>query len=94
MSSTGEYINKARARLIYGLVTVILVMLVLTGVNYWLVAYKTHESERKWCAIIVALDDAYRATPPKTDIGKNLAQQFVDLRQEFGCEKYHGGGGK
>jgi hypothetical protein len=44
------------------------------------------ESNRRWCALLTTLDDAYKQTPPKTDAGRNLAAETVRLRREFGCQ--------
>jgi hypothetical protein len=43
------------------------------------------ESERKWCGVVVTLDDAYRVTPPQTPTGRQIAADVRRLRGEFGC---------
>ncbi|MCX4470438.1 hypothetical protein OOK41_31580 [Micromonospora sp. NBC_01655] len=43
------------------------------------------ESERRWCGVVVALDDAYRESPPQTPAGLRIAASIAQLRTEFGC---------
>lgn len=43
------------------------------------------ESNAKWCTVVVAQSDAYRETPPKTPVGKNIAKALDDLRGGLGC---------
>lgn len=43
------------------------------------------ESERRWCGVVVALDDAYRQSPPQTPAGQRIADSIAALRTEFGC---------
>jgi hypothetical protein len=44
-----------------------------------------HQSERQWCGLVVALDDAYRSTPPTTPLGRQVAAEMARLREQFGC---------
>lgn len=44
-----------------------------------------HESERKWCGIVVTLDDAYDVNPPETPAGRRIADDLARLRADFGC---------
>lgn len=43
------------------------------------------ESNRRWCGVVVTLDDAYRQTPPQTPAGRKIAVDIAELRIEFGC---------
>ena len=43
------------------------------------------ESNRCWCAMLGTLDDAYKATPPRTEAGQHVAAEVARLRTEFGC---------
>ncbi len=43
------------------------------------------ESNRKWCSLVITLDDAYKETPPTTAAGKNVAESLHRLRGELGC---------
>lgn len=44
------------------------------------------ESDRRWCALLVDLDDAYRTVPgPSTEVGRKVAAEIHNLRLSFGC---------
>lgn len=44
------------------------------------------ESDRRWCALLTELDNAYNAPPgPKTDVGRKVAVEVHQLRVSFGC---------
>jgi hypothetical protein len=49
------------------------------------------ESERRWCGLVVALDDAYRSTPPQTPVGRRMAAELSSLRVQFRCPPPAGG---
>lgn len=42
-------------------------------------------SEQKLCDIVVLGDDAYRRSPPTTDLGLQQARNFAKLRRDLGC---------
>ena len=42
-------------------------------------------SQRAFCAIIILLDDSYRAVPPATPSGKQLAAAIASARVTDGC---------
>lgn len=50
----------------------------------------TTRSERKFCAVVISVDDGYRRTPPVTDPGRTQAQIYSRLRSELGCPPYEG----
>lgn len=39
----------------------------------------------QWCDLLRPLDDAYMATPPTTDTGRNIAQAIHGLRVQLDC---------
>ena len=44
------------------------------------------DSDRRWCALLVDLDNAYRTSPgPTTEIGRKVAAEIHRLRVGFGC---------
>lgn len=44
------------------------------------------ESDRRWCDLLVTLDDAYTSgTPPATEVGKRVAAAIHTLRVQLGC---------
>jgi hypothetical protein len=44
------------------------------------------ESDRRWCALLTELDNAYATSPgPTTEVGKKVAAEIHQLRVGFGC---------
>lgn len=44
------------------------------------------ESDRRWCALLTDLDDAYQGPPkPTTALGLKVAEEIHRLRIGFGC---------
>lgn len=43
------------------------------------------EADRRWCDLLVTLDDAYGTGTPTTDIGKRVAAAVHTLRVELDC---------
>lgn len=44
------------------------------------------ESDRRWCALLTELDNAYHIKPgPTTDVGRKVAAEIHELRISFGC---------
>lgn len=44
------------------------------------------ESDRRWCALLTTLDEAYGTPPgPSTDLGRKVAAEIHRLREGFGC---------
>ncbi|MFE9960108.1 hypothetical protein [Micromonospora sp. NPDC005299] len=37
------------------------------------------------CSLVVTLDDTYRATPPQTPTGRQIADQMSQLRTRLDC---------
>lgn len=42
-------------------------------------------SERKWCAMMGTLDEAYSQTPPNTPTGKEVAARIAELNRSLEC---------
>lgn len=42
-------------------------------------------NDARWCALLVPLDEAYTATPPQTQTGRDVAAAIHRLRQQHGC---------
>jgi hypothetical protein len=42
-------------------------------------------SDRRWCTVLIRIDEAYKLTPPATEAGRNVAVAFAALRRELGC---------
>jgi hypothetical protein len=43
------------------------------------------ESQRKFCEIVIAQDDAWSETTPTTATGRRVAEAVRKLRQDLGC---------
>lgn len=44
------------------------------------------ESDRRWCALLSDLDDAYQGPPaPTTELGRKVAAEIHRLRIAFAC---------
>jgi hypothetical protein len=43
------------------------------------------DNDRKWCALLVPMDEAYEGTPPTTPTGKKIADAISQRRTELGC---------
>ena len=74
------------------LVTVVLSMmgLAVTGVSYTSYVDSERESaerdaDRRWCQLLVTLDEAYSTVPPASEIGHRVAGAIHTLRIELDC---------
>lgn len=43
------------------------------------------ESDRRWCDLLVTLDNAYAAGTPTTEIGRQVAAAIHNLRVDLDC---------
>jgi hypothetical protein len=44
------------------------------------------DSDRRWCALLTDLDEAYSSSPtPTTEVGRKVAAEIHRLRVAFGC---------
>lgn len=63
-----------------------LVAAILVGVNsIWYANRVAQESNRSWCALVKTLDEAYQENPPKTPLGRQIADDMHNLRVRLGC---------
>jgi hypothetical protein len=69
----------------YSLVAVVVSMILLTVLGAWYTNRTAAESERKWCELLGVMDEAYSSSPPRTEIGRQLARAMNKLRSDFGC---------
>jgi hypothetical protein len=72
----------------YFWLVMVVTSVVAAGGSYGMSAYNTRQSEQKLCAIVVLSDDAYRKTPPTTELGRQQARNFSVLRRAYGCPPY------
>jgi len=85
-----------RKRLWVALVTIVMVLIVLVGLQYIVASQKSaqasrkaqqalEQSEQKLCGIIEIFTTAYSQNPPTTPAGQQLAIEFAKLRKAYGC---------
>lgn len=76
----------------YLLVAVVVSMMLLAaaGIVYtnWAIGRQDkaeRENDRRWCEMLVTLDDAYGSSPPQSELGRRLAADIHKLRIDLGC---------
>lgn len=78
----------------FGAIVVSLAILAAGGI--WYTSVSTERMQRqlreadrqddaRWCALLVTLDQQYRAAPPATETGRGVAAAIASLRESFGC---------
>lgn len=60
-------------------------VLAVAGASVWYSAWVQQHNDQRWCALLVQLTDAQRATPPHTVSGRRFAAELENLRREFHC---------
>jgi hypothetical protein len=68
--------------------TVLMVILgfgLALGLTIGYVAKKSRDDDRRWCSLLVNLDDAYQQNPPTSPVGRQIAADMHNLRVGFGC---------
>jgi hypothetical protein len=55
------------------------------GLAIWVSAANQHRSEQALCEVVVLSDDAYRAHPPATPTGQQIAAAMARLREKYHC---------
>lgn len=84
-----EAITARRRGAYFWLVMVLSVTLGFAS-NIFVTAILNQRSERKFCAVVVNVDDGYQRTPPTTAAGQQQAKIYSRLRSELGCPPYEG----
>lgn len=69
----------------YAALVSVLACVVVALTSLWYADHTQRVQQRQWCELMVSLDDAYRATPPATAVGRNVASEIHRLREAFGC---------
>jgi hypothetical protein len=80
----GTHFNKTQW---YALLAIFASMFALTAVSLGYANYVANESSRKWCELVVTLDDTYTQTPPSTPSGRKVAQEIHNLRNSLKCKE-------
>lgn len=70
-------------------------VMVITGIlgfssNIFVTAKLNERTERKFCAIVINIDNGYRKVPPLTEPGREQARIYSNLRARLGCSPYEG----
>jgi hypothetical protein len=67
----------------------LLVFVAILAVGVGSMIYSNHTaaaSQRQWCDLLLAFDDAYREVPPQTPAGVKIAERLAELRDKrFEC---------
>lgn len=69
----------------YGLVIAYICVFVVAGLSIWYSNHTNQENNKKWCHVLIAIDDAYKESNPQTVIGKRIAEEFHQQRIDFKC---------
>lgn len=77
----------SRRSTIYMLTAILLSSFMTALLSLALAAHFYKVSERKWCDVIVTIDDANHETPPATTSGRNFAAKISTLRSRLDCEE-------
>lgn len=70
----------------WSLAVVYFTLLVIAVGNVVYTQHVDHESNRKWCELIMSLDNAYKEAPPQTPTGIKIAQDVARLRVNLDCD--------
>lgn len=89
--------NRRVRRMLRAVIVAYVAAFVLSGTAVFVATYASsaassrateaaiRDSERKWCSLLVPLDDNYRITSPPTESGQRFASIIHNLRVDFGC---------
>lgn len=76
----------------YGLVGMLISTLLLALSGFLYVNYQQasaqkaeRENDRRWCQLLITLDQAYSTSPPTSELGRRVALAIHSLRTELGC---------
>lgn len=73
-------------RVWYAMTVTFLVTIVFAAASVLYSNQIARDSQRKWCGIIVTMDESYRRTPPQTPAGREIAADVRQLRKDFDCD--------
>ncbi len=43
------------------------------------------KNDRKWCSLLITMDDAYQSSTPSSPVGVRVALAIHTLRNDLGC---------
>lgn len=70
---------------VYVLVVIYLSMAAMVAASILYSNYVSRVNEQKWCHLLVTLDSSYRANPPQTPAGRNVAADIHRLLADLRC---------
>lgn len=62
-------------------------VLIAVSFNFWYTAHVNEQNDKRWCSLMVNLDNRYQALPPGNidPAAKEFADNIHDLRKDFHC---------
>lgn len=74
------------------LTAVVLSMFLLTAAGFFYIGYidnqreaSEREADRRWCTLLVTLDEAYSTVPPTSELGRRVAGAIHTLKVDLKC---------
>jgi len=55
------------------------------GIAIGISRHNQRQSEKAWCAVVTVMDDAYRVTPPASEVGRKIAAGIARVRAAYHC---------
>lgn len=83
-------ISSPRVSIRVAAILIPLVLAVMISVGYTMKVdrdsdHENEKNDRKWCQLLIEVDEAFKSAPPVNESGKRVAQAFHDRRVELGC---------
>lgn len=72
-------------RTVYMLVVIFASAMLAAASAIWYAGYVDRKSNQRWCGLVVRLDNTYQGATPTTELGRDIANEFKQLRHDFGC---------
>lgn len=69
----------------YGLVVAYVCVIVVAIISALYSNHLAVENNKKWCHVLVAIDDAYKDANVTSSAGKHIAEEFHQQRLDFKC---------
>lgn len=77
---------KRPSQAIYTRIVIFVSVLAVLAFSIAYTNYVERQSSRKFCATVVLVNDAYRQQPPTSDLGRQLAKDYEQLRSDLHCD--------
>lgn len=77
--------NRPARPVIWSLMISFASMLVISLAGIVYTGYVQGENNKQWCKTLIAIDDAYSQANITSPAGRHIAEEFHNLRVEFGC---------